>query len=343
MPYLVSCIQKNNVDKSNQAERQVKLQIEKQSSPVKFSIRGIDVVDSNTIWLSGAKGSIVRTTNGGKLWEQVNPPDNDSLDFRSIVAFSENKTIIASAGYPARIYRTENAGESWQLTYENKDSAAFINSMVFRDKNEGIAFGDKLNNRHLILRTVDRGENWSRIDSSNIPVPMHIEHGFSASGTCIALNDKKEYFIALGGESTRVFKSSDGISWSAYQTKMISGSDTKGIYSIAFGKDRLMAVGGDYTKPDLKYHPTYSDKGGTSWDLTQGEVSGYRSVIDYVEKTNIWITGGTNGIDYSLDDGNTWMFYEGVNCNVLRFDEQSGKGWMSNQKGEIYTLEFKPY
>ena len=33
------------------------------------SIRGLSVVDDNVAWVSGSKGTIAITTNGGKTWD----------------------------------------------------------------------------------------------------------------------------------------------------------------------------------------------------------------------------------------------------------------------------------
>lgn len=336
----LACEEVENKEKSEGKEKK-QLVISMQSSPVNTSIRGIEVLDQNTIWLSGAKGTILRTLNGGETWEQLSPPDKDSLDFRSIAAFSEKEALVASAGFPARIYHTEDAGEQWTLVYENMDSAAFINSLAFRSRNEGIAFGDVLEGRHLLLRTENGGKSWTRIDTQYIPKPLEIEHGFAASGTCIAINKKGEFFIGLGGEQCRIFKSSDGREWEVYQTKMMSGLPTRGIYSIAYGNELLMAVGGDYTRADSAHFPTYSNESGTDWKLAGGKVKGYRSIVTYAEKAKAWVSGGTSGIDFTFDNGMHWITGDKISVNTMAFDDQSGRGWLANQKGEVYMLEFQ--
>ena len=339
--YLLACNGSAKKELPVESKKEKELFLKRQTSPANSSIRGIAVIDSNTVWLSGAKGTILRTLNAGDVWELIPAPDKDSLDFRSIVSFSEKEVLIASAGFPARIYHTENAGKEWDLVYENIDSAAFINSMAFKNNKEGIAFGDLINGRHMILQTRDGGRSWEQIDTMGIPLPLKIEHGFAASGTCIAISSKGNYFIALGGEKSRVFKSTDGLNWKAFHTKMKSGTPTMGIYSMTYGRDRLMAVGGDYTLADSMHLPTFSVDEGLNWQLTEGEVGGYRSVIDYVERENAWVTAGTNGIEYSYDDGKHWISAGEVNTNTLQFDEQSGMGWLANHKGEIYKLEFR--
>lgn len=322
-------------------EKEVAINIEIESvySPVKSSIRGISIVDTNTAWLSGAKGTILRSLNQGKSWNIVPSPDFDSLDFRSIHAFSEISAIVASAGFPARIYKTTNAGLNWNLVYENLDSNAFINSISFKNKNEGIILGDQISGRHLILRTGNAGNTWTRIDSMSVPKPLKMENGFAASGSCIAISKSGRYFIGLGGEEARVFSSVNGYKWKVKKTPLVHGAASAGIYSIAAsGNGKIMAVGGDYTKADSSHFPIISKNDGKSWIKTKGKVSGYRSVIDYSSKSKVWVAAGSNGLDFSFDDGDSWSKFSGESINTLRFFPNSSKGLAANSNGEIYIV-----
>lgn len=323
-------------------KEQIELEIEiiKLESPVNTSIRGISIVDSNIVWLSGAKGVILKSINQGKTWSKLNSPDADSLDFRSIEAYSSESALIASAGFPARVYRTENSGKIWQLVYENLDSAAFINSIAFKNKNEGIILGDQINGRHLLLRTGDSGKTWKRIDSINIPKPLAVENGFAASGSCIAVSKSGRFFIGFGGEQSRVFSSINGYKWKAKKTPMVSGSPSSGIYSMASsGNGKIMAVGGDYTLADSSHYPIISTNDGKSWIKSKSKVSGYRSVIDYSTKEKIWVTAGTNGLDLTFDDGKTWSKFSDENINTLRFFPNTSKGIAANSNGEIFLFQ----
>ncbi|MBL4710288.1 MAG: hypothetical protein JKY48_17800 [Flavobacteriales bacterium] len=320
-------------------EINLEIDITSQVSPVNTSIRGISILDSNIIWLSGAKGTILRTSNGGVSWEKLNPPDQDSLDFRDVEAFSENSALITSAGYPSRVYKTIDGGISWSLVHENLDSAAFMNSIAFKNQNEGIILGDQLGGRHLILKTNDQGETWTRIDSNSLPKPLKIENGFAASGSCIAIDGAGNYFIGLGGEAIRVFSSKDGENWQATTTPMNSKSSSFGVYSIAHGNGITIGVGGDYLTPDSSHFGILYDS--NEWQLTKGAVNGYRSVIDYSDKGKFWVCGGTNGLDLSLDDGETWKTISVENINTLQFIPNSNSAITATAKGEIFLLSIK--
>jgi photosystem II stability/assembly factor-like uncharacterized protein len=316
------------------------VELKEVASPTKSSLRGISIPTSKVAWLSGAKGTIIRSMDAGKSWDLIPPPDNDSLDFRDIEAFSENLAIIISAGYPSRIYRTENGGSSWKLVHENLDSAAFMNSVYFRNAREGIVFGDVLGKRHLILKTSDGGKNWRRILDRNIPEPLANENGFAASGSCIAVDAKMNYFIGLGGEKARIFSSPKGEVWKAIDTPFETEGTSSGFYSIASGNNKLIAMGGDYAKPDSAHSPMISTN-GVHWNPTEGKVNGYRSVVDFCTTSKVWVCGGTNGMDYSINGGKTWMYFSDTPVNTLRFFPNSAKAIAANSSGNIFLLEVK--
>lgn len=333
-----------NTSQQSKQQKTIELEftINKVSSPVKSSIRGISCVDSSTVWLSGAKGTVIRSLDGGKNWDKLIEPDNDSLDFRDVQAFSKDEAIIVSAGFPSRVYRTINGGKSWSLVHENNDSAAFMNSIEFKNRKEGVILGDQLFGRHLILTTSDGGATWSRVDSTYVPQPLAIENGFAASGSCITINKEGHFFIGLGGERTRVFSSVDGLNWRATNTPMVHGEGgASGIYSIAYGNDLIMAVGGNYSKPDSTHYPIISRDQGNSWQPTPAKVNGYRSVIAYCSKADLWVCGGTNGIDWSNNNGKNWENISSENVNTLQFLPNTSKAIAASSKGNICLLDFQ--
>ena len=44
---------------------------ELQESGVNVNLRGLSVVSPNVAWASGVNGTVVRTTDGGKSWQQL--------------------------------------------------------------------------------------------------------------------------------------------------------------------------------------------------------------------------------------------------------------------------------
>src|SRR3546814_6819863 len=52
-----------------------------QDSGVDVRLRGISAVDADVAWASGAKGTVLRTLDGGRHWRRIVVPGADELDF----------------------------------------------------------------------------------------------------------------------------------------------------------------------------------------------------------------------------------------------------------------------
>ncbi len=111
------------------------------------SIRGLSVVDDSVAWISGSKGYIAITRNGGKNWDWQQVKGFEKADFRDIEAFSDEEAIIMSSGTPALILKTIDGGANWQVKYCNTDTACFFDAMDFADKKHGYVLGDPINNK----------------------------------------------------------------------------------------------------------------------------------------------------------------------------------------------------
>ena len=85
--------------------------------------RGLDAVDKRTAWVGGSDGEVLRTTDGGKTWKDVSPPDTVGLLFRDVEAESAQRASVLAIG-PAeasRIYRTTDGGATaWTPLFEFK-------------------------------------------------------------------------------------------------------------------------------------------------------------------------------------------------------------------------------
>jgi len=95
------------------------------------SIRGLSVVDDSIAWLSGSKGTVAITRNGGKTWDWQQVKGFEKADFRDIEAFSAKEAIIMSSGTPALILKTTDGGANWNVKYKNTDTAYFFDAMDF--------------------------------------------------------------------------------------------------------------------------------------------------------------------------------------------------------------------
>src|SRR5258707_12071140 len=223
-----------------------------QNSKTDLQLRGISAVSGKVAWASGAKGTVLRTTDGGENWETLVIAGADSLDFRDIQAFDQNTAFVLSIGPgdQSRIYKTSDGGRIWQRQFTNNDPKAFYDCFAFWDSTHGIAVSDSVDGKFPLIATSD-GMTWNPLVVKNMPAALPSEGAFAASGTCIATFGKNDVWFGTGGPAARVFHSSDrGKNWTVAETPILHGAPTQGELSLAFwtAKDGV-AVGGDYKEP----------------------------------------------------------------------------------------------
>ncbi|MDQ3170606.1 MAG: oxidoreductase, partial [Acidobacteriota bacterium] len=134
-------------------------------------LRGLSAVSDKVAWASGARGTVLRTVDGGRVWQALTIPETADLDFRDIDAMSERVAYVLSIGNgPAsRIYKTIDGGQTWTLQFQNADADAFFDAMAFWDDQRGIAISDSVGGRFVIIRTIDGGATWSPVPASALP------------------------------------------------------------------------------------------------------------------------------------------------------------------------------
>jgi len=309
--------------------------------------RGISVVDSLVVWISGSGGTYLRTVDGGVSWHVDSVPGYTGLDFRDIEGFDANRAVMMSAGRPGIILKTENGGESWFTCYYNELEGIFLNSIAFWNREEGLAVGDPMNGRFLILTTRNGGETWTEIIPESRPEAAEGEYLFAASGTALAVADKKYAWFGTGGSYSRIFFSKDhGLSWQESDAPMISGNPSSGIFSLCFAdKKNGWAVGGDYTREEQNdRNAILTWNGGKTWQLVNEFPSGFRSSILQFSPfgMKILLCTGPSGTDYSVNHGASWIHLESPGYHTMDAGNRGETVWAAGTDGRvgklIYTL-----
>jgi len=293
-----------------------------QSGPrIQFShtteaLRGVSAVSRRVAWASGTHGTYLRTVDGGVTWTPAQVPDATALDFRAVVAFSTEEAFLMSAGpgEQSRIYHTLDGGQHWNLQFTNTNPKGFFDSIAFWDPKHGIVLGDPIPDESGKLKfellMTDDGQTWHAIPPAQLPDAVEGEGAFAASNTCIAILQgttvKERRFsaasgaeekgasapaapdpniwFATGGKVARIFHSPDrGRTWQVFDTPIIHGPDSAGIFSIAF-RDAQHGViaGGDYKKPrDDGANLAFTDDGGKTWKISNIRPQAYFSAVAY--------------------------------------------------------------
>ncbi len=230
----------------------------------------VSPVNSRVVWASGAGGTYVVTTNGGKTWKSGVVPGAEALQFRDVQGVSDKVAYLMSIGNNTgdfRIYKTEDAGAHWTIQFTNKTANAFYDCFAFWTPDRGITHSDSVDGVFPDIRTTD-GITWHSI-AGNMPPALPGEASFSSSGTCIATQGWDNAWIATGGSTiARILATRDGgNTWNAYDTPLVSNPNAGG-FSVAF-RDPVHGIvgGGDLTSNSSAQAAT-SDDGGQRWTLT---------------------------------------------------------------------------
>ena len=267
---------------------------------------------------------------------------NDSLtpNFRALSA-RERHGFGISIGNPAAVYKLDFDNDS--TVYQENHPKVFYDSMEFWNDDEGIAIGDPTDDCMSIIITRDGGNSWQKLSCDQLPKAKEGEAAFAASDTNIAIVEDHTW-VATGGKASRILYSPDkGKSWKVYDTPIIQGKETTGIYSVDFyDENNGFAIGGDYTKPNDTYNNKIrTDDGGKTWEVVANNQSpGYRSCIQYVPNSNTkgLVAIGYKGIDYSADAGETWTHLSDEGFYTIRFIDDSTA--YAAGKGQIAKLSF---
>jgi photosystem II stability/assembly factor-like uncharacterized protein len=288
-----------------------------------LSIRAIDILNDGSLAFAANNGSFGLFNPLKDSWVTSKQElDSVNLHFRS-VAHTSTDFFMLSIESPSFLYKTGDNGKM-QLVYQEHNTKSFYDSMNFWNDQEGIAIGDPTDGCMSIIITRNGGNIWNKISCDALPKAKDGEAAFAASNTNIAILGDKTW-IATGGMASRILYSPDkGKTWEVFNTPIIQGLETTGMYSLDF-YDELngFAIGGDYTKPeDNLANKIRTFDGGKSWQLVaENQNPGYRSCVQYfpnrVGKELVAI--GFKGIDFSNDSGDSWNHLSDEGFYTIRF------------------------
>jgi len=303
------------------------------------SFRGLATYKNNIIWVSGSKGKVGKSNDNGINWEWVSPTGYEKFDFRDIHIFSSKRAIIVSAGSPAVILLTKDAGKSWKEVYRDSRPEIFLDGMDFNGKT-GYVLGDPIDGAFQLLKSKDKGESWTD-ETQNIHLFAEpAEAGFAASGSSLQIVNDWVY-IGSGGSYSSLFKRNESKKiLNVVDVPILSGNASSGIFSIDFLNERTgIVIGGDYMSENNNSNNillTYNS--GLSWVKPSTPVFGYRSSIKYINKLTVLATG-TSGTDLSYDGGMNWKNISRESFNVIAISKDRKYIYLAGSNGNISRLD----
>lgn len=320
----------------------VRISAIEQSSGTTALLIAVSAVSERVAWVSGTEGTWLRTVDGGATWQAGRVRGADSLQFRDVHAIDDRTAWLLSIGNgkASRIYRTTDAGASWQLQLANEDPDVFLDCMDFWAPARGIAVSDAVGGKLVVFRTID-GAQWERLQSRTLPTAPAGEGSFAASGTCLVTRPGGHAWIAAADSiRSRVLHSTDyGATWRGDSLPLTTRAGS-GVQSVAFrdATHGLVFGGGTTARPGDRNVALTSD-GGRTW-TPGGRVplaSGVWGGVPVPGAAGTYVAVGPSGSAWTRDEGRTWTPIDSVHYWSVGFASRNA-GWAVGRKGRITKL-----
>lgn len=304
------------------------------------SFRGLSVVNDNVAWVSGSKGNVGRTTDGGKTWTWTVVAGKEKTDFRDVEAFSDKTAIVMGIASPGYILKTKDGGQNWSTEYVDTSKDVFMDAMEFADENLGAVIGDPQRGRLYGVVKTGREEPWRRVPDEDAPELKTGEAFFASSGTNIRTDDM-HIFMASGGMISRFIYDFE----ESTELPLAKGGQSTGANSIAVRKIKdslfhLVVVGGDFTKDTVSTgNCAYSFDTGKTWIIPETPPHGYRSCVEFLDDNRL-IACGTSGVDVSEDGGVHWRLISKDSYHVVRKAKNGKMVLLAGGAGRLAILNW---
>ncbi len=263
------------------------------------NLRGLSAPTDSVVWACGSRGTVGRSLDGGRTWQWRQVPGYEARDFRDVEAFDANTALLMAVAEPARILKTTDGGQTWELVFADSTKGMFLDAMHFRDDRHGLVVGDPIGGNFFVRGTDDGGNTWRVTYPALAAQPG--EACFAASGTNVLLLASGNYQVVTGGKISRLTGSHAN-----HPLPLVQGAASTGAFSVAARGKKRVVVGGDYAKAEeTRGTCALSADGGTTWTLPAAPPRGYRSCVIYLDGNEL-LSCGPSGVDRSRDGGRRW-------------------------------------
>jgi hypothetical protein len=301
-----------------------------------ISLRGLSVVTDKIVWVSGSKGTVGKSTDGGNHWEWFTVKGFEQNDFRDIEAFDASTAVIMAVASPAYILKTVDGGMNWKIVYSDTTKEMFLDAMDFLPNGTGIVVGDPIEGKMYIATTKDFGSNWEKmncLDTFGNVLPKG-ESMFASSGSNVKMLSNKSWAVVTGGIHSGLLMNKRYINLPIVQGKQTTGANSLATYQQ--GKNiKMIIVGGDFQNDTVKNNNcVLFDARKNELSYAQNPPSGYRSCVEFISASTL-ITCGTSGIDISSDGGYHWKQISKESYHVCKKAKNGNDVFLAGAKGKI--------
>lgn len=314
------------------------------SSQHGISFRGLSVVTDSILWVSGSKGTVGKSLDGGNHFYWMKPKRFETRDFRDIEAFDDKTAIVMAVDSPGIILKTINGGTDWKIVYQNNLHGIFLDAMAFKNKLNGVCVGDPINNHFWLIETNNGGDSWNEIPTKQSPEAKQGEACFASSGTNIQFIDNPnfKYGFVSGGMDARLFliNKNETEPSKIMSLPLMKGFETTGANSLAINGKNLVVVGGDfknYKRSDSTI--AYNNSVGTAWYLSVKKPLGYKSCVVWLNDKSL-ITTGLSGTDITTNYIKDWNHLSDIPFNVVQKAQMGSAIFLAGGNGKIAKIIF---
>jgi len=286
-----------------------------QTSNVTSVLYSVSAFNNNNVWICGASGVVLRTTNAGANWVSVTP--NAALNFYTIWALDANIALVAGATSDAFVYETTNGGANWSQVFNQ--TGGFIDGIGERvDSLELLLVGNPVGGRWTVWRSRDMGFDW---DSSNFYLPQTgTETGF-----------RNSFFLHtmwggwFGTNNSRIYRRGNTTFTPQPLPGMINSEAVwfNDMFTGMVGGDSLMAA---------------TTNAGTNW--TPITAPGTGTILGIAGSGGNWWYVRGNSIYRSSNDGTSWSndyTAPAGTYNHISISRSGGSMWAVRTNGGIST------
>lgn len=309
------------------------------------SIRAIEVLNDSLLAFATSNGTIGFLNTTGTTTLHKVKYDSIAPHFRAISS-SGNNLFALSVGNPALLFKYTNNKHT--LVYKEMHEHVFYNTMKFFDERNGIAIGDPTGKCLSVIITRNGGSSWNKIPCNKLPEAEKGEAAFAASNTNISAIGSSAWLVT-GGKKSRVFFTPDmGKTWKVFNSPIIEGTATTGIYTVDFYNDKIGVIaGGDYTKKHNKsVNKAITINGGETWSpIATNSPPHYISCIQFVPNGGgkKIVAVSTNGIFYSSNTGESWKKISDEPFYTIRFVNENLAWLAGNEVIAKMVVNFDEY
>lgn len=300
-----------------------------QQSNVNLNLRSVCFVNSNTGWIAGDSGIILKTTNGGLNWIRQNSNTNKPLSH--IVFINSQYGVAAGSSYEYNpwcferlvLLATSNGGNTWNIIFDQLSSMLHDVTSIESDiyaAYEGRDFQCILSTG-LITKSINSGYNWI--------YSLGNQYGYKSVSFINTSTGwaSGEYTTDYGYRIKQLIKTTDaGLSW------LIIRSDTN-----IYNPDYRMRFYNPNTGYKISNSLLKTTDGGHNWSRTDSMMTSGVNTFTFINTDTGWCTGSKGYVIRTNNGGSNWTFQTGNTTQSLNsvFFVNRDTGYIAGTEGLI--------